>query len=60
VVALIVQALVHHPLAAFIAMAVVSFMGLPLVARVVTLPPRDELEGETPGPLVAGRSVSPI
>jgi hypothetical protein len=56
VVALIVQALVHHPLAAFIAMAVVSFMGLPLVARVVTLPPRDELAGETPAPLVAGRS----
>ena len=42
VVALIVQALVHHPLAAFIAMAVVSFMGLPLVARVITLQPSDE------------------
>jgi len=58
VVALIVQALVHHPLAAFIAMAVVSFMGLPLVARVVTLSPRDELAGETPAPLVAGGSAS--
>jgi hypothetical protein len=41
VVALIVQALVHHPLDAFIAMAVVSFMGLPLVARVVTSKPGD-------------------
>jgi hypothetical protein len=58
VVALIVQALVHHPLAAFIAMAIVSFMGLPLVARVVTLPPREEPAGETPGPLVADRSAS--
>ena len=41
VVALIVQALVHHPFAAFIAMAVVSFMGLPLVARVVASGPSD-------------------
>jgi predicted MFS family arabinose efflux permease len=58
VVALIVQALLHHPMAAFIAMAVVSFMGLSLVARVVTLPPRDELAGEPTDPLVAGSSAS--
>jgi predicted MFS family arabinose efflux permease len=36
VVALIVQVLVHHPLAAFLAMAVVSLLGLPLAARVVS------------------------
>jgi predicted MFS family arabinose efflux permease len=58
VVALIVQALVHHPLDAFIAMAVVSFMGLPLVARVVTLPPYDEATGEAVGPPVAGSPLS--
>ena len=33
-VALLVQILVHHPLAAFLAMAVVSALGLPLAARV--------------------------
>jgi predicted MFS family arabinose efflux permease len=33
VVALLVQALVHHPHAAFAALAVVSLLGLPLVAR---------------------------
>lgn len=33
VVALLVQVLVHHPLAAFIAMAAVSLLGLPLAAR---------------------------
>ncbi len=33
VVALLVQILVHHPLAAFIAMAAVSLLGLPLAAR---------------------------
>ncbi len=33
VVALLVQALVHHPLAAFLAMAGVSLLGLPLAAR---------------------------
>ncbi len=33
IVALIVQALVHHSLAAFAAMAVVSLLGLPLAAR---------------------------
>jgi predicted MFS family arabinose efflux permease len=35
VVALIVQILVHHPLAAFLAMAAVSLLGLPLAARLV-------------------------
>jgi hypothetical protein len=33
VVALLVQVLVHHPLGAFVAMALVSLAGLPLVAR---------------------------
>jgi predicted MFS family arabinose efflux permease len=33
VVALLVQILVHHPMAAFIAMAAVSLLGLPLAAR---------------------------
>ena len=32
-VALIVQILVHHPLAAFLAMGAVSLLGLPLAAR---------------------------
>jgi predicted MFS family arabinose efflux permease len=32
-VALLVQVLVHHPLAAFLAMAAVSLLGLPLAAR---------------------------
>jgi predicted MFS family arabinose efflux permease len=58
VVALIVQALVHHPLAAFIAMAVVSFMGLPLVARLVTLPLGDEPASEAAGPPAAGKGAA--
>ncbi|HEX4116487.1 MAG TPA: MFS transporter [Solirubrobacteraceae bacterium] len=33
VVALLVQVLVHHPMAAFVAMAVVSLLGLPIAAR---------------------------
>jgi predicted MFS family arabinose efflux permease len=37
VVALLVQVLVHDPLAAFIAMAVVSLLGLPLAARLKPL-----------------------
>ncbi len=37
VVALLVQVLVHEPLAAFLAMAAVSLLGLPLAARVVSL-----------------------
>ena len=36
VVALLVQVLVHHPLAAFLAMASVSLLGLPLAARLRT------------------------
>jgi predicted MFS family arabinose efflux permease len=36
VVALIVQALIHHPLPAFLAMAVVSLVGLPLAARLAS------------------------
>jgi predicted MFS family arabinose efflux permease len=36
VVALLVQILVHDPLAAFLAMAVVSLLGLPLAARLVS------------------------
>jgi predicted MFS family arabinose efflux permease len=35
VVALIVQVLVHHPLPAFLAIAVVSLLGLPFAARLV-------------------------
>jgi predicted MFS family arabinose efflux permease len=58
VVALIVQALVHHPLAAFMAMAVVSFMGLPLVARLVAIPPRDEPVGQAAGAPAASSPVS--
>jgi predicted MFS family arabinose efflux permease len=37
VVALLVQILVHHPLAAFLAMGAVSLLGLPLVARLTSL-----------------------
>jgi predicted MFS family arabinose efflux permease len=39
-VALLVQILVHHPLAAFLAMGAVSLLGLPLAARITT--PRTE------------------
>jgi predicted MFS family arabinose efflux permease len=35
-IALLVQILVHHPLAAFLAMGAVSLLGLPLVARITT------------------------
>jgi predicted MFS family arabinose efflux permease len=49
VVALIVQALVHHPLGAFVAMAAVSLLGLPLAARLVTLSPQDEVAGQPAG-----------
>jgi predicted MFS family arabinose efflux permease len=45
VVALIVQILVHHPLAAFLAMAGVSLFGLPLAAR-LTLPAQSRSSGE--------------
>jgi predicted MFS family arabinose efflux permease len=37
VVALLVQALVHHPLAAFLAMAIVVLFAIPLATRMVTL-----------------------
>jgi cyanate permease len=36
VVALLVQVLVHHPLEAFLAMAAVSLLGLPLAARLTS------------------------
>jgi predicted MFS family arabinose efflux permease len=42
VVALIVQVLVHHPMGAFVAMAVVSLLGLPLVARLAVPRAYDE------------------
>ncbi|MGA9874434.1 MAG: MFS transporter [Solirubrobacteraceae bacterium] len=45
VVALLVQALVHHPLAAFLAMAAVSLLGLPLAARLTT-PTGEELDAQ--------------
>jgi predicted MFS family arabinose efflux permease len=35
-IALLVQILVHHPLAAFLAMGAVSLLGLPLAARIVS------------------------
>jgi hypothetical protein len=44
VVALLVQVLVHHPLAPFLAMAAVSLLGLPLAAR---LKPIVAAEGAT-------------
>jgi predicted MFS family arabinose efflux permease len=43
-VALLVQILVHHPLAAFLAMGAVSLLGLPLAAR-ITSPGNDERPG---------------
>jgi predicted MFS family arabinose efflux permease len=45
VVALIVQILVHHPLAAFLTMAGLSLFGLPLAAR-LTLPAQTRHSGE--------------
>ncbi len=52
-VALIVQALVHHPLGAFVAMAVVSLLGLPLVARLALVPSPEEI-GREPAAATAG------
>ncbi len=46
VVALIVQILVHHPLGAFLAMAAVSLLGLPLVARLALSSPPEALARE--------------
>jgi predicted MFS family arabinose efflux permease len=52
VVALLVQALVHHPLSAFLAMGAVSLLGLPLAAR---LAPHCGAEREAePAPAIAG------
>jgi predicted MFS family arabinose efflux permease len=45
-VALLVQILVHHPLAAFLAMGAVSLLGLPLAARVTS--PGAEARNATP------------
>ena len=50
VVALIVQVLVHHPLAAFAAMAAVSLLGLPLTARLASSG-AEESGGEPAGAL---------
>ena len=52
VVALLVQVLVHHPLAAFGAMAAVSLLGLPLAARLTS--PVGEQRGGTPAAAVVG------
>jgi predicted MFS family arabinose efflux permease len=52
VVALLVQVLVHEPFAAFLAMAAVSLLGLPIAARLTT-PTGDELRAN---PLVATAS----
>ncbi len=52
VVALLVQVLVHHPLAAFGAMAAVSLLGLPIAARLTS--PAGEQSSGTPVPVVAG------
>jgi predicted MFS family arabinose efflux permease len=51
-VALLVQMLVHHPLAAFLAMAGVALLGLPLAARLTS--PAAEGRGGTPAPAAAG------
>jgi predicted MFS family arabinose efflux permease len=53
VVALIVQVLIHHPLAAFGAMALVSLLGLPLAAR-LTSPIGQQRYGVTSAPTAAG------
>jgi len=51
-VALLVQILVHHPLAAFGAMGAVALLGLPLAARLTM--PAGEQRGGTAAPAVAG------
>ncbi len=51
-VALLVQVLVHHPLAAFLAMAAVSLLGLPLAARLHST--AGEQSGGRPAPAAAG------
>lgn len=52
VVALLVQALVHHPLPAFLAMAGVALLGLPLIARM--RPAAGEQPAAAQGGLVVG------
>jgi predicted MFS family arabinose efflux permease len=52
VIALLVQALVHHPTAAFLAMAGVSLLGLPLAARLTT--PAAHEHPRTAAPATAG------
>ena len=54
VVALLVQALVHEPLAAFLAMAAVALLGLPLLARFTA--PRPAAAGTPPAPVGASAS----
>jgi hypothetical protein len=51
-VALAVQILVHHPLAAFLAMGAVALLGLPLAARLTM--PASEPRGSTAASAVAG------
>ncbi len=52
VVALLVQILVHHPLAAFLSMGAVSLLGLPLVTRLAS-PSGEDLAGR-PSPATVG------
>jgi len=52
VVALLVQILVYHPLAAFLAMGAVALLGLPLAARLTM--PASEPRGGRPASAVAG------
>jgi cyanate permease len=52
VVALLVQILVHHPLAAFLAMGAVALLGLPLAARLTM--PASEPRGSAAASAVAG------
>ncbi len=52
VVALLVQTLVHHPLAAFLAMGAVALLGLPLAARLTV--PAGEPRGRAAASAVAG------
>jgi predicted MFS family arabinose efflux permease len=52
-VALLVQILVHHTLAAFLAMGAVALLGLPLAAR-LTMPAGEPRRDEAPASAVAG------
>jgi hypothetical protein len=53
VIALMVQVLVHEPLAAFLAMAAVSLLGLPLAARLSPAGVAQE-PGRRSSPVAAG------